>query len=105
MGRLRTEDQSREVVRGGSLGFAGLHAGALDGADRGVGGDAGADDAGDRAADLVGVRLDPELLDVGQAVVEGPLSQKSSSEQPMQPWPDWIGKDTPSFQRVVEQAL
>src|SRR4051812_35819036 len=35
-----------------------------------MGGDAGADDPGDRAADLVGVRLDPELLDVGQAVIE-----------------------------------
>ena len=22
----------------------------------------------------------------------------------MQPWPDWIGNDTPSFQRVLEQA-
>jgi hypothetical protein len=35
----------------------------------------------------------------------GPMSQRSASEQPMQPWPDWIGKDTPSFQRMVEQAL
>src|SRR3954447_14027322 len=35
-----------------------------------MGGDAGADDAGGRAADLVGVGLDPELLDVGQAVIE-----------------------------------
>src|SRR5690349_24499409 len=35
-----------------------------------MGGDAGADGRGDRAADLVGVRLDPELLDVGQAVIE-----------------------------------
>src|SRR4051794_22411954 len=35
-----------------------------------MGGDAGADYAGDRAADLVGICLDPELLDVGQAVIE-----------------------------------
>ena len=37
--------------------------------------------------------------------LKAPWSQKPSSEQPMQPWPDWIGKETPSFQRTVEQAL
>ena len=34
-----------------------------------------------------------------------PLSQKPSSEQPIQPWPAWMGKEVPSFQRMVEQAL
>jgi len=32
-----------------------------------------------RQADLVGVMLDSELLDVGKALIERPLSQKPSS--------------------------
>src|SRR3954468_20055315 len=35
----------------------------------------------------------------------GPLSQNPSSLQPMQPWPDWIGKLVPSFHFTTEQAL
>src|SRR5574343_375241 len=46
---------------------------ALEHADRGMCGHRRADHAGGRAADLVGIGLDAELVDVGQAVVERTL--------------------------------
>lgn len=65
----------------------------------------GAQDDGRGAADLVGVRFDAELVDVGQAVVERPLVPEAVLRAADAAVSGWIGKLVPPFQRTVEHAL
>jgi hypothetical protein len=44
-------------------------------------------------ANFIGCRFNPESRERRQVL------------QPMQPWPDWMGKLTPLFQRITPQAL